>query len=269
MNNLVISLLNNSYLPLILMIIGGVLGLLGAITTAYQQNAFQDQLSALSRKNAELSENNTKLTEQALTAVTGGDSYCTVEFFPYEAHNIFNVLIHNKGEYPLYDIRVQLIDADALEQPLVNTLGESEKRGETFNVGTIPANRTRYLTDIEIKGTDRKRYGIRIWARNGYFGTSLHLKRLNGHWYRAWITKGFYATDQPLSDQRIFERKADGGYPKDEKGEPIWNSIPPHHQRILEEMNKPKNVRRITLEEAKEDERKALEDIKARTPVDF
>lgn len=76
-----------------------------------------EKITALSRKNIELSTELNKINQEIVANVTGGKSICYL--FPTPSFNELNTLdfyLNHKGEYPIYDVSIKIWDATGLNK---------------------------------------------------------------------------------------------------------------------------------------------------------
>src|SRR5882762_1540173 len=88
--------------PTILIFIGGIIAAIGAVWASYDQNTANKKLE---QKNEEIA----RLNRETANAVTGGDSYC---YLMPIANIPEMVTVIQKGEFPLYDVSVRVVDLD-------------------------------------------------------------------------------------------------------------------------------------------------------------
>lgn len=131
--------------------------------------------------------------------LTGGDSYCYVQFgFPVTSDNLILVWLKNGGDYPLHDTQVRMVDLHKFHnlQWSVPMPEEEVKKAETLiSFGTIgPHSMTEFArikTPAELDA-----YGFNIWIHTRYreFVQEARFKRFEGRWRLA--HRLFEQTDQ-------------------------------------------------------------------------
>jgi hypothetical protein len=170
-----------------LIVIGGALSILGALVGALAQAKDSYELWAFS---------------------TGGDDYCYLLFLAKTTDAIkFSVV--NNGDYPLYDVSVEVTDLNHWEQikvqhPEVFDKPQSPPTGQSidqifawqkeikinFPVGNLRPNEQRIVWDAPIPKDEFQRYYVTMTARNGYFEEEILLRRMddgNFTWgFRVW-----------------------------------------------------------------------------------
>ena len=149
------------------LIIGTLMGLVGALIAAWGSSASSRQESAL---------------------ITGGDSFCYLTVFGYPTDQPIVPIIIVAGDYPLYDLEYRIYDLDEPLQPrIVN--GQEVGLGTTYSAGNMPPQSTRLVgTTFPVKPGTR-RFNIFFVARNGFFNEALRLvpdqKTKGGSWLKA------------------------------------------------------------------------------------
>jgi hypothetical protein len=158
--------------------------------------------------------------------LTGGDSYCYVQFgFPVTSDNLILVWLKNDGDYPLYDAQVRMVDLHKFHrlQWIVPMPEEEVKKAETLiSFGTIAPRSIAELGRIETP-TELDAYGFNIWIHTRYreFVQEARFKRFEGRWRLA--HRLFEQTDQGkiLIFEEIPRQFLDTG-----SAEEIWEYAP-------------------------------------------
>lgn len=197
-----------------LILIGSALSIVGAFVGALAQAKDSYELWAFS---------------------TGGGDYCYF-FYMAKASNAIKFSVVNNGEYPVYDISMEITDLNRWDQikiqhpeffsksesPLTDQLVDElfawqrETRID-LPVGNLRPNEQRMVWDSPIPKDDLQRYYVTMMARNGYFEEEILLrKRGDGTFtwaFRVWrgsprIVNGKYKseflTEQSMGDFRIY-----------------------------------------------------------------
>jgi len=131
-----------------------------------------------------------------LWAVSTGDGgYCYLSYM-MKTSNALKFTISNDGEYPLYDVTLEITDLNRWDEiksqhPEVFKQSESLLTNELADemvdwqkqtkvdlvVGNIRPDESRWLWDAPIPKDELQRYFISIWARNGYFEQEVLLRK--------------------------------------------------------------------------------------------
>jgi hypothetical protein len=110
------------------------------------------------------------------------------------------------GEFPVYDIHVQVIDRDAVvkKPPTLQAISEWAVNFDVPNLA--PGQNYMPLHAWPMPDRDEVRYNVLISARNGYFNQVLLLRRVDGVWESATrVRRGAY-TDGPVIYEQVFPR---------------------------------------------------------------
>jgi hypothetical protein len=95
--------------PALLTFVGAIIVAAGVFWAALNNAASQKEILRLNRQVTEKSDQIAKLNEHLVDLVTGGDSFIYLDCIPRQ--NLpFLVLIHKRGEFPLYDVNVRIVD---------------------------------------------------------------------------------------------------------------------------------------------------------------
>ena len=128
--------------------------------------------------------------EVTLAAVTGGDSYCWINFLRPFTDGTTRLTLTHHGEYPLYDVTARIVDLEASDEVLQ---GRSHLRYEelslfqtTMDIGNVsPATDMLVLDEWPIGDGDSRAFNIFFVARNGAWFESIRLVRESGEWLKA------------------------------------------------------------------------------------
>lgn len=164
--------------PAIVVAIGAVIAVIGAFWASVEQSRSQKQLSG---KNEEIA----NLNRQIAQTITGGDSYCYVEFSHNAGFDYPFLKLIQVGDYPLYDISVVVRDLDDYEyrkegNPTIEDLEKAEFSFPTRNLS--PGDQVNlYRLPISASET-KKRYEIFIASRNGTVKEFVRLEKIQNKW---------------------------------------------------------------------------------------
>jgi hypothetical protein len=124
----------------------------------------------------------TNLARQNIAYLTGGDSFCYVNFSPSSGE----LWVIQEGHNHVFNASVRIVDLDGpfslASQP-------------QFSVPYLPRGTARLLGTIPFGSGDYKRYNVFIMAPNGYFVESVRLKKNAGNnaWEGAkWVSASYY-----------------------------------------------------------------------------
>lgn len=164
-----------------------------------------------------------------LSNLTGGDSYCYLTVGFIEDDSII-LILHNAGDFPLYDILIEMSDRD-----VIKTIEQKQLQGQalwdfirsnttTFEQRTISPNLSKFLGMVSLKGVAQKRLRINIWTRYKSFGQDMKLVKQNGEWlfaYRVTETPARVKGGQkPRVKELLLEKPKN--FPVDKNGDIDW-----------------------------------------------
>jgi hypothetical protein len=122
---------------------------------------------------------------QNINAVTGGNSFCYV--LASDVGNAFQLSVFARGESPLHDITVDMVDIDKQRSATLpwtwNTI-----RGFTTSYPIVPgiaSTSGRMLGQIPIATGDSRNLHFNFFSINGVWYETLSLRRVNGTWIQA------------------------------------------------------------------------------------
>ena len=208
---------------------GAVLVAVAGLWAASHQRALERELRAKAEEIAELnkrvvekSEEIVALNRKIVSSVTGGDSFCYLDFTRTLAAITDLFLVH-QGKHALFDLTVRVVDVEKFKS-IVSVPGLSlrdvlQTDALRQNVGTLIPSSSITLSDRwPLPASDRKDYNVFFSARNGFFIQLLRLRRINGVWLRALrVTR-----DNDKGETITLLEKIDDGYPRDKAGQIEW-----------------------------------------------
>ncbi len=201
--------------PAVLIFIGILISAAGALWAEKQKSGSERELK---QKNEEIG----KLSRKIAYSVTGGDSFCYLAFSLPDDGSINAMLtaVH-KGEFPLYDVSVRIVDLDKFDKHIKEqaklTLGGIQKVQTNINIGNIPALQAVTLGPWALSQSGEVRYNIFISARNGFITELVRLKRINEKWVSAYKVEA-----GPGHEPGVLYEKIDPDFPKNEDGNVNW-----------------------------------------------
>jgi hypothetical protein len=190
----------------------------GALWSSGERTEFERELR-------ESSDEIARLNSEIMHSVNGGDSWCMLFLYPPENEaGKGEVYISHMGKYPLYDLRINIIDIQKMVERLkeVKTGTRSSVQDRSwFNVGNLTPNSNGPLgLSWDLPTTDRRDFTFHFYARNGRWGQSYKFRRVNG---RLALAIRVERSDGEDNSERLYEQ-VDDDFPRDEHGEVEWNS---------------------------------------------
>ena len=221
--------------PTTLIFIGGFIVVMGSFWEAQKSSRekldFQKQLNKkneeLQTKTDTISELSKKIVEQSnfiTESFVGGDSFCYLEFGIFADGSVLPI-IHQKGKYPMYDVRFNLMDLDMWVAGIKPSNDELlDKSVKKFNVGNLGPGLVLDLDVFRVKERELIRLKADFVARNGKFIEMIHGRKNERGTLQFAIKVIVFGTNITL-----FERIPDW-FPKDEKGCYDWNAKTEHEE---------------------------------------
>jgi hypothetical protein len=206
---------NATLITATIIFIGGLFSLVGAFYAARQAIKDSENLDKKNEKIIELTEENARLSKQALDQITGGTSWAYIRSGLDTLHGIMDQpsiwTINVVGEIPLYDVSVTISEithdttkAYHLTSILVKELGTVSPSLNPEHIGMITLPKSKTMIEFQ----------VRIKARNGEITQHIILvKKKDGHWTKA---------------EKIFRYKpaGKGGFKKEMLSERISDDFP-------------------------------------------
>ena len=188
-------------LVLVVIFVAGVLAAASALVSQQREVRSALQFEREMREQAEVT----------LAAVTGGDSYCWIDFLRPFTEGTTRLTLAHHGKYPLYDVTARIVDLEASEEAFQ---GRSHLRYEelslfqtTIDIGNIsPVMDMPILDEWPIGDGDSRAFNVFFAARNGAWFESIRLVRKSGEWLKA---------IRVYRDDELLQEFIDKGYPLD------------------------------------------------------
>ena len=207
---------NNIGGPAILIFIGALISATGAIWAARQQIASERELK---QKNEEI----TELSKQISYSITGGDSFCYLAFqLPENCsnNNAMAVIVH-KGEYPLYDVGIRIVDLAKFARYVKGkeklSFEDTQKAEKSIKIGNISPSQATFLGKWSLPQANDANYNVFISARNGFFTELIRIKCIDDKWVSA------YKVDTgPGKETKLLYEKIHEDFPKNKEGKIDW-----------------------------------------------
>lgn len=219
--------MENINLPMLVVMIGAILSAVGSLWFNARQNA--EKLSAskdreefqteLKEKNEEIAKLNRKIAE----AVTGGDSYCYVQFNPVDKNAVQIMLMH-KGENPLYDVSLNIMENGIFASKKNVSYKELTDSSLGFKPGNLSPHYVIPIGFMTLPKKDKISYNINFYARNGSIGELIQMQKLDGKWVQAIkVMKTYPPEGTRLPPPTILLEQVDDGYPLNKDGKVDWD----------------------------------------------
>ncbi len=179
-----------------------------------QQLKFEQELREKSEENSRLNRKIAELNEELVKNVLGGDSFCYLTFSIGDLSGDPFVILISEGKYPLYDVSIDMVDLD-----LLNQLKKQGDKLAIFNarknieVGNVSPGFGRRFGNYSLTNLKQKNFNVFIYARNGSWNQAIRLRKVANKWVMA--------TNVSKEGKEIF-KKVDPDYPL-ENGEVNWN----------------------------------------------
>lgn len=126
-----------------------------------------------------------KTDKDILHSITGGDSYCYIEFGITPKRNTIEVYLISKGKYPLYDISIRIYDITR-QNELKYLTPENLKKIQTYYdfKNLYPGTATR-LGSMDKKNFDNQDFNVFFMARNGQWIQETRIREIDKKWFNA------------------------------------------------------------------------------------
>ncbi|MEE8608522.1 MAG: hypothetical protein V3S55_13025, partial [Nitrospiraceae bacterium] len=201
-------------LPAILIIVGAVLTGGGYIWMKSQQHAFE---------------------ERTVSYLTGGDSYCYINFF-FATSTSLEFGLKHEGENPLYDVMIEILDKskydeispfkDDSSEGLVSTdviMKLLQQTKTALPVRNVIPGALEFVWRTSLPSRDEQRYHISIFARNGYFRQNLILRRTKDGWREATqVWRSSRVAKEGKHEETLLRSFVQDGFPTGANGEIDW-----------------------------------------------
>ena len=161
-----------------------------------------------------------EINKQIASSITGGASFAyIVPTFFDPTHNSPMLTLVHRGEYPLYDLTVRILDMATFDKMVRQNNSYFDKLREEvqLSISNIAPNQARMLKTVQL-GSDPLRWNLFFSARNGFFTELLRVRRVGNEWKTALKV---IRTPSSSNEQLLFE-KIDSGYPLSKNGQVEW-----------------------------------------------
>jgi cell division protein FtsL len=195
--------------PALLTLLGAIIAAIGVFWASVRNAASQREIIRLNHQVTEKSDQIAKLNEQIVDLVTGGDSFIYLDCIP-QPNSPFVVLIHKRGEFPLYDVTVRIVDLNSKPLGL----------GTQWALGNYPRGTAEYTAEqlsLPRHGEEAS-FSFFFIARNGAWYENLRLTLVNGNW------KSALQVYAPLASgkRKDLYKHIDDGFPTEADGSVKW-----------------------------------------------
>ncbi|MFC2138861.1 hypothetical protein ACFLTE_11855 [Bacteroidota bacterium] len=147
-----------------------------------------------------------------LYSITGGDSFCYIQFQNIKSGNGKLLVIHN-GNYPIYDVEARIVDLDKYNQAASQNEKIKELLGLNYQIGNLIPGFARDLVQWKETIPGQLRLNIFFIARNGSYTQCYRRQLVDGE--IAFANKVEY-------NGKIVLEEISKNFPKNEKGEIDW-----------------------------------------------
>jgi hypothetical protein len=162
----------------------------------------------------------TEINKQIASSITGGVSFAyIVPTFFDPTHNAPMLTLVHRGEYPLYDLTVRILDMATFDNTVrqYNLYSDKLREDVQLSITNIAPNQTSMLKIVQLDIAPL-RWNLFFSARNGFFTELLRIRRVGNEWKTALKV---IRTRSPSNDQVLLE-KIDSGYPLSKDGQVEW-----------------------------------------------
>jgi len=163
----------------------------------------------------------TKLSEQNLNTMIGGDSFAYVMFSPIAATGAIPMVAHH-GKYPLYDISVRVTDVALAKKIFAEGKLTVDKIRSmdvlSFNISNLPPmTAASQSTPLLFSSDGRQDFNVFFLARNGSWVQEIRMRQAQGKWsyaFRVFRTDG--------KKRIILHESIPEGFPRSASGTVEW-----------------------------------------------
>jgi hypothetical protein len=190
----------------------------------FDEQSKQQEVSELKQQISVLNQQN----DFAKNLLTGGNSFAYIELFPQE-DNSFNFILMHKGDYPLYDVNVVVVDKEKFDDFLrTDSSQDYIKNKDTFaivgyssiatkDVGNLFVNGASKIANIKLYAIpESQKFEVFIAARNGSVTASVRFRRIKEKWTTA--VKAIRVN----TNETVYENISPD-FPRNSNGEVDWN----------------------------------------------
>jgi hypothetical protein len=191
--------------PAGLTFLGVVISAIGVAWTAIKQSEFEHELRVRSDKIAELS-------QDALYSVTGGTSFCYIQFQDIMPGAGQVIVVHH-GTHPIYDVEARIVDLDRYATARTPEEQIEALSGKTVRVGNLTRGFSRGITPWAETIQGQLRLNVFFVARNGSYMQQYRRVRVDDGWA--------IAIRVELNGKQVLEEISEK-FPRNEAGDIEW-----------------------------------------------
>ncbi len=209
----------------IFIILGIVFIAFGTFLSAVKQSKLEQEQIELLKNNSRLNQEIAEISKRSLDSITGGDSYVVVmPTFTSKDHDTLSLIVTSYGDYPIYDIKIDVVDLDQSRE-LENQFSFEEKKNNpslvvsqimkahySFDIGNKTQGQGKFVPvnfKLNYKNLTKRGFNIKIFARNGIFNEKLRLKKIDNVWVSAYKVSSTYGTK---SEEKVLFTRIDEKY---------------------------------------------------------
>ncbi len=165
----------------------------------------QERVLVLTRENAELAKANSG-------AISGGDSFCWMNFVHQWGYPCPAFVV--EGKFPLFGVSVRIFDVTAQQLGI-------RRQDVAIDLGDLFAGRAwmNATARLPFTGESAQDFNLFFSARNGMWNQKLLTREVGGDWIMA--TRVWRCAGSDASESLVFER-VDPGFPLNAAGEVEW-----------------------------------------------
>lgn len=166
----------------------------------------------------------TKLANEDMNTVTGGDSFCyAMALGMVKRDGSGSLMFASKGNYPLSDVTARTVDLDEFDAAVKqHALMTGFEGSVSLNLGNIGAN----LSYGPIRwpfSPPGKRYNIFFSAKNGIWSEQLRIRLVNNAWVSAVkVERLLMNRQQSKSTVVTIYQQVNPDFPRNSKGQVDW-----------------------------------------------
>jgi hypothetical protein len=161
-----------------------------------------------------------EINKQIAPSMTGGTSFAyIVPTFFDPTHNSPMLTLVHRGEYPLYDLTVRILDMATFDTMVRQNNSDSDKLREEvqLTISNIGPDQISLLKTVQLD-SDPLKWNIFFSARTGFFTELLRVRRVGNEWKTALKV----IRTRSRSNVQVLLEKIDSGYPLSKDGQVEW-----------------------------------------------
>jgi hypothetical protein len=157
-----------------------------------------------------------KRTADLLSHMTGGESFCYLQFGMVDpVKDEARLVAIHQGQHPIYDVHARIVDLECFERALASQGSISLTTCETLvSIGNLTPSHASIMQAVRLGVGEVRRFNVFFSARNGDHTLLIRMIKREGQWYSA--------TRVIRGDQVLFEQVQDG-FPGDLAADQEWS----------------------------------------------